>query len=59
MDQNYQQPNNQQGVGQVENDALQKEAKKNIARKRIFWTIFGIDVALLIFLLYEIISLFF
>lgn len=37
----------------------EKEAKKNISKKRIFWTIFGIDIALLIFLLYQIISLFF
>lgn len=36
-----------------------KEEKKNLSRKRIFWTIFGIDVALLAFLLHEIISLFF
>ena len=33
--------------------------KKNLSRKRIFWAICGIDIALLAFLLYEIISLFF
>lgn len=36
-----------------------KEEKKNLSRKRIFWAICGIDIALLAFLLYEIISLFF
>jgi len=35
------------------------EEKKNLSRKRIFWAICGIDIALLAFLLYEIISLFF
>lgn len=58
MDQNFQQ-NSQVNTESSENDALQKEFKKNLARKRIFWTIFGIDIALLVFLLYEIVSLFF
>ncbi len=33
--------------------------KKNLSRKRIFFAILGIDAALLAFLLFEIISLFF
>ena len=41
------------------NEERLKEEKKNLSRKRIFWAICGIDIALLAFLLYEIISLFF
>lgn len=41
------------------NEERLREEKKNLSRKRIFWAICGIDIALLAFLLYEIISLFF
>lgn len=40
-------------------EAKTEEDKKNISRKRIFWAIAGVDIALAIFLIYEIISLFF
>ncbi len=62
MDQNLQQPTNEQLNSQNNQAAFHNsisEEKKNLSRKRIFWTIFGIDAALLAFLLYEIISLFF
>lgn len=41
------------------NEERLREEKKKLSRKRIFWAICGIDIALLAFLLYEIISLFF
>lgn len=43
----------------VDPNAKSDEEKKNISRKRIFWAIAGVDIALAIFLVYEIISLFF
>ena len=43
----------------IGNEERLREEKKNLSRKRIFWAICGIDIALLAFLLYEIISLFF
>lgn len=64
---NYDENNNQQFPNKaidgqstaISEEDKQKEEKKNLSKKRIFWTIVGIDIALLIFLLYEIISLFF
>ncbi len=62
MEQNTQQGNPQALEGQV-NEVEQQNpelvAKKNLSRKRIFFAILGIDIALLAFLLFEIISLFF
>lgn len=43
----------------ISQEDKQEEDRKNQSKKRIFWTIVGIDIALVIFLLYEVISLFF
>ncbi len=63
MEQQYGQQTNPQPLeGQAnETEQLNPElvAKKNLSRKRIFFAILGIDIALLAFLLFEIISLFF
>ncbi len=62
MEQNGQQINPQSIEGQAnisEQPNPDVVAKKNLSRKRIFFAILGIDIALLAFLLFEIISLFF
>ncbi len=63
MEQNTQYVNPQAIEGQSNETPTQPTPedinKKNLSRKRIFFAIVGIDIALLAFLLFEIISLFF
>ncbi len=66
MEENNQQINPQLNQQPLEGQATVQEtpnpelvAKKNLSRKRIFYAILGIDIALIAFLLFEIISLFF